>query len=101
MRLSPAYEGALIRALHSVEGAAVRWNAAGRLDDAALLARIGEEFGIVGGFSRAGEWVDFRGGRNPRIEIRIGAENPVELSGRELLAAVRMALKISHPGELF
>jgi len=45
--------------------------------------------------------VNYWGGSNPRIEIQIGADTPVELSGRELLAAVREALKLTRPGELF
>ena len=101
MRLSPQHEAALVRALHSTEGAAARWAGASRMDDAALSRRIAEEFGIQGGFGRSGELVNYWGGRNPRIEIQIGADTPVELSGRELLAAVREALKLTRPGELF
>ena len=101
MRLSPQHEAALVRALHSTEGAAVRWAGANRLDDAQLLRRIGEEFGIMGGFGTTGARVEYRGGINPHIEIQIGADTPVELSGRELLAAVRESLKITRPGELF
>jgi len=79
----------------------MRWAGANRLDDAGLVRRIGEEFGIMGGFGWDGASVEYRGGINPRIEIRVGADTPVELSGRGLLAAVREALKIARPGELF
>lgn len=101
MRLPPQYEAALVRALHSTEGAAARWAGAARLDDERLRQRIAEEFGISGGFGRTGESVSYWGGINPVIEIAIGADTPVELSGRELLAVVRDALKIARPGELF
>ena len=101
MKLPPHYETALIRALHSTEGAAARWAATIRPDDESLCRRIAEEFGISGGFGMKGERVDYWGGINPRVEIQIGADTPVELSGRELLAAVREALKITRPGELF
>ena len=101
MRLPPHYEAALVRALHSTEGAAARWGSTVRPDDDALRQRIAEEFGISGGFGRTGERVNYWGGINPRVEIHIGADTPVELSGRELLTAVREALKITRPGELF
>jgi len=101
MRLPPHHEAALIRALHSVEGAAARWATTIRPDDETLRRRIAEEFGISGGFGMTGMRVDYWGGLNPRVEIQIGADTPVELSGRELLAAVREALKITRPGELF
>jgi hypothetical protein len=101
MSLSPSQAAALVRALHSTEGAATRWAATVRPDDNALTARIAEEFGIHGGFGAKGVWVDYKGGMNPRIEIRIGAETPVELSGRDLLAAVRDAIHRHRPGELF
>ena len=101
MRLPPSHEAALVWALHSTEGAEVRWAGANRLDDAGLMRRIGEEFGISGGFGWDGVWVEYRGGINPRIEICVGADTPMELFGRELLAAVREALKITRPGELF
>ena len=51
------------------------------------MRRVGEEFGIMGGFGMAGERVEYRGGINPRIEIQIGAATPLEISGRDLLAA--------------
>lgn len=101
MMMSPRYEAALVRALHSTEGASARWAATVRPDDATLSRRISEELGIQGGFGMVGEWVNYWGGINPRIEIRIGEDTPIELSGRELLAAVRAALKITRPGELF
>ena len=101
MRLPPHYESALIRALHSTEGAAARWAATTRPDDESLCRRIAEEFGISGGFGKKGVRVDYWGGINPRVEIQIGADTRVELSGCELLAAVREALKITRPGELF
>jgi len=101
MRLPPDYETALVRALHSTEGAAARWGATIRPDDETLRRRIAEEFGISGGFGKTGERVNYWGSINPMIEIQIGADAPVELSGRELLAAVREALKITRPGELF
>lgn len=101
MKLPPHYEAALIRALHSTEGAAARWAGTSRMDDDALRQRISEEFGISGGFGMTGERVNYWGGTNPRVEIQIGADVPVELSGRELMAAVREALKITRPGELF
>lgn len=101
MRLPPDYEAALIRALHSVEGAAARWSATVRPDDETLRRRIADEFGIQGGFGWTGVWVDYWGGTNPRIEIRIRAETPIDLSGRELLVAVRDALNLTRPGELF
>jgi len=71
------------------------------MDDDALRQRIAEEFGISGGFGMTGERVNYWGGINPVIEIQIDADAPVELSGRELLSAVREALKIIRPGELF
>lgn len=101
MRLPPHYESAIIRALHSTEGAAARWGATVRPDDETLRRRIAEEFGISGGFGMTGERVNYWGGLNPRIEIQIGADTPVELSGRDLLAAVREALNLTRPGELF
>jgi len=84
-----------------MEGAAARWAATVRPDDEALRRRVGFEFGSQCGFGMPGTWVDYHGGMNPRIEIRLGADTPVELSGRELLAAVREALKIGRTGELF
>lgn len=101
MRLPPNYESALIRALHSTEGAAARWGGTVRPDDETLRQRIAEEFGISGGFGMTGEQVNYWGGINPRVEIQIDADMPVELSGRELLGAVREAIKIGHPNELF
>ena len=101
MRLPPHYEAALVRALHSTGGAAARWAGATRLDDDALRKRIAEEFGISGGFGMTGLRVNYWGGINPRVEIQIGADTPVELAGRELLGAVREALKLARPGELF
>jgi hypothetical protein len=101
MKLLPQYEEALARALHSSYGAAARWAATVRPDDATLRRRISEEFGIQGGFGMRGQWVSYWGGANPGIEIRVGADTPVELSGRELLAAVRDVLGMGRPGELF
>ncbi len=101
MRLPPPYESALVRALHSTSGAAARWAGAARLDDERLRQRIAEEFGISGGFGSERERVDYWGGIHPEIEITVGADTPVHLSGRELLAAVRDALKLARPGELF
>ena len=76
MRLPPHYETALIRALHSTEGAAARWAGANRMEDDALRQRIAEEFGISGGFGMTGERVNYWGGTNPVIEIQIGADAP-------------------------
>lgn len=101
MKLSSPYEAALLRALHSKEGAAARWGATVRPDDETLRGRIAEEFGIQGGFSMTGEYLGYWGGANPRIEIRNGDALTLVLSGRELLATVREALKLSCPGELF
>ena len=101
MRLSPDQQAALVRALHSMEGAAARWTGATRLDDRALTERIGYEFGIQGGFSSNGIWIDYWGGRNPRIEIKVPHDAPVQLFGREPLAAVRIALQLKRFGELF
>jgi len=101
MRLPPHYQAALIRALHSTEGAAARWASTIRPDDESLRRRIAEEFGISGGFGMTGEQVNYWGGINPRVEIQIGADTPVELSGCELLADVREALGIGRPDELF
>lgn len=101
MKLPPPYEAALFRALHSKEGAAARWGATMRPDDETLRARIAEEFGIQGGCGVTGWRVNYWGGANPYVEIQVGAETPVELSGRELLASTREALKLSYPGELF
>ena len=101
MKLSPAQQTALVRALHSMEGAAARWAKATRLGDAALYRRIGYEFGTRGGFSSGGVFVDYWGGTNPRIEIKVAADHPVTLCGPTLLAAVRSALRIARDGELF
>lgn len=101
MKLPPQYEAALVRALHSTSGAEARWAGAGRLDDERLRQRIAEEFGISGGFGSERERVDYWGGIHPEIEITIGADTPIHLLGRELLGAVREALKIARPGELF
>lgn len=101
MKLPPPYEAALLRALHSKEDAAARWGATVRPDDETLRRRIAEEFGICGGFSMHGEYLHYWGGANPRIEIRNENTSTLTLSGRELLAAVREALKLSCPGELF
>ena len=84
-----------------MEGAAVRWAGANRLDDATLTERIGYEFGIQGGYSGDGIWIDYWGGRNPRIEIRVPGDAPIQSTGRDLLAAVREALRMNRPGELF
>lgn len=100
MRLSPAQVAALIRALHSMEGAASRWDENRRIDDESLTRRIGYEFGITGGYCGAGVWVDYHGA-NPRITITAAGEQSIKLSGRELLAAAREALGISRPDELF
>ena len=94
-------QAALVRALHSMEGAAARWAGATRLEDAALMERIGYEFGIQGGYSGDGIWIDYWGGHNPRIEIRVSCDAPVQLAGRDLLASVREALRMKRPGELF
>ena len=101
MKLSPRQQALLVQSLHSVERAAVRWAGAHRMDDATLLRRIAEEFGISGGFGWTSERVDYWGGTNPCIEISIDGESPIELFGRDLLSAVRDALKISRPDELF
>ena len=70
-------------------------------DDETLRRRIAEEFGISGGFGMTCDRVNYWGGINPRIEIQIGADTPIELSGCELLTAVREALGIGRPNELF
>ncbi|MBE2202973.1 MAG: hypothetical protein IAE94_01350 [Chthoniobacterales bacterium] len=72
-----------------------------RPDDDALRHRIAEEFGIAGGFNWSGLAVEYKGGVNPRITIQIGTEPPLELTGGELLSAVREALHLARPGELF
>lgn len=69
--------------------------------DDALRHRIAEEFGIAGGFNWSGLAVEYKGGVNPRITIQIGTEPPLELTGGELLSAVREALHLARPGELF
>ena len=84
-----------------MEGAAVRWAGANRLDDATLTERIGYEFGIQGGYCGNGANVDYHGGANPRVEIIAPDEQPIQLSGRDLLSAVREALRLNRPGELF
>ena len=84
-----------------MEGAALRWAGATRLDDADLYRRIGYEFGVRGGYCADGVWVEYHGGTNPSIEIRAGNELPARLAGTELLAAVRDALGLARPGELF
>ena len=84
-----------------MEGAAARWTGASRLDDAALAERIAYEFGIRGGYGGDGVTIDYWGGRSPRIEIKAGDDAPVQLSGRDLLAAVRESLRLNRPGELF
>lgn len=99
--LSAAQREALLRALHSVEGAAGRWAEASRLDDNALARRIGCEFGIQGGFGDGVLWYDYWGGRNPRIEIRVRGEAPIVLAGAFLLASARNVLGLARPGELF
>ena len=102
MKLSPQQQDALVQSLHSFEGATERWAGANQLGDEALTARISDEFGIQGGYRGADFGYDYRhGGQNPRITIMVPGEVPVELSGRELLAAVREVFHLSRPGELF
>ena len=101
MKLGPDQERLLRMGLHSSWGAANRWGENQRLDDDALRRRIGDEFGIMGGYGKTGERIEYRGGTNPRAIIQIGDNPPLVLEGRELLAAVREALGIGHPGELF
>jgi hypothetical protein len=101
MRLSAKQSEALVRALHSMEGAAARWAENPKLDDASLTARIAYEFGTMGGYCGEGVWLDYRGGANPRVEIKAAGEEPIQLSGRELLAATREVLGTTRPGELF
>ena len=84
-----------------MEGAAARWAKATRLDDAALYHRIGYEFGTRGGCSSGGVFVDYWGGTNPRIEIKVAGDHAVTLCGPTLLAVVRCALRIAREGELF
>jgi len=101
VKLSPTQQVALVQSLHSFAGATGRWAGAARLDDEALTARITEEFGIQGGYRGHDCGYDYHGGLNPRITIMMPGESPVELSGRDLLAAVREVFKMSRPGELF
>ena len=101
MRLSPAQQAALVQSLHSFAGAEGRWTGAARLDDEALNARISEEFGIQGGYRGADCGYDYHGGQHPHITIMVPGQSPVELSGQDLLAAVREAFRLPHPGDLF
>ena len=101
MKLSPQQQDALVQSLHSFAGATERWAGANQLDDEALTARISEEFGIQGGYRGADFGYDYHGGQNPRITIMVLGEVPVELAGRDLLAAVREVFHLSRPGELF
>jgi hypothetical protein len=101
MSLSAKQSEALVRALHSMEGAAARWAENPKLDDASLTARIAYEFGTMGGYCGEGVWVDYHGGANPRVKIEVANESDLELEGRELLAATREALGIGRAGELF
>lgn len=101
MKLGAAQKAALIRALHSAGGADTRLGVNPKLDDEALTRWIAHEFGIAGGYAGDGVRYDYRGGMNPRITIQIDDEPPLDLSGRELLAAVRQALGVGRPGELF
>ena len=101
MRLPPNYEAALIKALHLTTDGAERWAGASQIDDHQLRVRISEEFGIAGGFAMTGTRVEYWGGLHPEIEIQIGEQAPITLSGRKLLSAVRDALKLQRPGELF
>jgi len=101
MRLLPRQQAALVQSLHSIAGAEGRWAGADRLDDEALRERIAAEFGIQGGYRGSDFGYDYRGGRNPHITIIVPGDAPVELSGRDLLAAVREIFKFARPGELF
>jgi len=101
MSLTAKQSEALVRALHSMEGADARWDENRRLDDETLTHRIAYEFGAMGGYCGAGTWVDYHGGTNPRIEIKVAGEEPIQLSGRELLTAAREVLALGRPGELF
>jgi hypothetical protein len=101
MNLGPDPLCLLKMGLHSSWGAAERWMECPRLDDDALRRRVGKEFGIMGGYGKTGERIEYRGGANPRAIIQIGDDPPLVLEGRELLAAVRELLGISRPDELF
>lgn len=101
VKLAPDQERLLRMGLYSSCGAAGRWKEHQRLDDDALRRCIGEAFGIVDGYGKAGERIEYRGGANPGAIIQIGDDPPLVLEGRELLAAVREALGIGHPSELF
>lgn len=101
MRLAAPHRAALVGALHSTQGAKARWAATVRPDDEALRQRVGYEFGIQGGFHSGTDWAEYWGGKNPRITIKAGGLDEIEISGRELLGEVRLALGLARPDELF
>lgn len=101
MKLSPRQQTALVQALHSLEGSKERWEGANYVDDFELVERIAYVFGIQGGYRGRDCGYDYYGGQNPRITIMVPGEVPVELAGRDLLAAVREVFHLSIPGELF
>jgi hypothetical protein len=87
-------------AVNGYDESSPRWASVTRLSDLELTARIRDEFGIEGGFGRTCFRVNYRGGKSPELEITIG-ETTTVLSGNFLLSAVREAMGISRPDELF
>lgn len=101
MKLREEHMDLLRRALLSSSGASERWDKTPKIDDETLRVRIAEEFGIQGGFNKAGLGINYHGGSNPRVIIEVGGEPPFILMGRDLLTAARETLGLSRPGELF
>jgi hypothetical protein len=85
----------LFHALHHVERAAQRWAVTGH-DDAAILARAGQEW-TDGGLCDKGFMASFKGGQRPVFEIRCRG-GTFRLQGRKLAQAIRFALNIPDPG---
>jgi ParB/RepB/Spo0J family partition protein len=98
----PTMENALFAALHSVEGASIRWISFqdSGATDAELMEAIRQEFGINGGSAKHGGY-SYKGGKSPEFawpDADNGWKTQV-LKGKRLLAKVREVLEIGAPGQ--
>jgi len=95
----PNMNAGLHRSLHSMTGAAQRWESrrAKGMTDAELREAVSEEFGNQGGHggdsNNPGSFSHY-GGSSPRFEESISGS---KLSGKKLLAAARAVLDIPQP----
>lgn len=96
------------RSFHSVQGSNLRWErarASGMSDDA-LMAAIGDEFGLGGGGSGYGKYMhDHKGGKNPSLKVYSysdSADIPAEehvYKGKKLIELARRVLGIPEVDE--